>query len=102
MLPNLTVSSLTHLHIAFGYIAPNTFDISTMDGGVPDSVIDRITQLKDTNPAINTYDVDPIWDKDAAVKYVVWGGTSWVSYDDKDTRSSRRSSTPTTTACAVC
>jgi GH18 family chitinase len=51
-LKNLPVSSLTHLHIAFGYIAPNTFDISMMDG-VPDSVIDKITQLKDTNPAIN-------------------------------------------------
>lgn len=51
-LKNLPVGSLTHLHIAFGYIAPDTFEISMMDG-VPDSVIDKITQLKDTNPAIN-------------------------------------------------
>lgn len=51
-LKNLPVGSLTHLHIAFGYIAPDTFDISMMDG-VPDSVIDKITQLKDNNPAIN-------------------------------------------------
>lgn len=51
-LKNLPVGSLTHLHIAFGYIAPDTFEISMMDG-VPDSVIDKITQLKDNNPAIN-------------------------------------------------
>ncbi|SPJ79175.1 related to chitinase [Fusarium torulosum] len=34
---------------------------------------------------IEKYDLTPYWDKDAAVKYVTWGGDQWVSYDDKDT-----------------
>jgi chitinase len=32
-----------------------------------------------------------IWDKDAAVKYVVYGdGSQWVSYDDADTFKQKR------------
>jgi GH18 family chitinase len=27
----------------------------------------------------------PIWDKEAAVKYLVFDKNQWVSYDDKDT-----------------
>ena len=27
----------------------------------------------------------PVWDKTSAVKYVVFNGNQWVSYDDSDT-----------------
>ncbi|XMA20473.1 hypothetical protein WAI453_013264 [Rhynchosporium graminicola] len=30
-------------------------------------------------------DLKPIWDKDAAVKYVVYDKNQWISYDDPDT-----------------
>jgi chitinase len=34
---------------------------------------------------ISTTGVIPTWDKTAAVKYIVWNGDQWVSYDDADT-----------------
>jgi chitinase len=34
---------------------------------------------------ISTTGVTPTWDKTAAVKYIVWNGDQWVSYDDADT-----------------
>ncbi|KAI1827703.1 glycosyl hydrolases family 18-domain-containing protein [Xylaria intraflava] len=29
--------------------------------------------------------LNPIWDKDAAVKWITWDSNQWVSYDDQDT-----------------
>jgi chitinase len=46
---NLPVGSLTHLNIAFGYITPNTFDITLMPG-IPDIVIKELTKFKTVNP----------------------------------------------------
>ncbi|KAI0818343.1 carbohydrate-binding module family 18 [Xylaria sp. FL0064] len=43
--------SLTHLHLAFGYITPGSYDIVMMPG-VPDSVITDIMALKKQNPGI--------------------------------------------------
>ena len=34
---------------------------------------------------ISTAGVTPVWDKTAAVKYIVWDSNQWVSYDDADT-----------------
>ena len=34
---------------------------------------------------ISTTGVTPVWDKTAAVKYIVWDSNQWVSYDDADT-----------------
>ncbi|KAI0445107.1 carbohydrate-binding module family 18 [Xylaria telfairii] len=50
-LRNIPVGSLTHLHLAFGYIVPFTHDIVMMPD-VPDSVITDFMALKQQNPAI--------------------------------------------------
>ncbi|KAI0971243.1 carbohydrate-binding module family 18 [Xylaria arbuscula] len=48
---NIPVGSLTHLHLAFGYITPGSYDIAMMPG-VPDSVITDVMALKQHNPGI--------------------------------------------------
>lgn len=39
-------------------------------------------EIKDV---ISQNSVTPVWDKTAAVKYIVWNTNQWVSYDDADT-----------------
>ncbi len=50
-LQSVPVGSLSHLHLAFGYITPGTFDISMMPG-IPDDVITQIAGLKQINPGV--------------------------------------------------
>ncbi|OTA92708.1 glycoside hydrolase family 18 protein [Hypoxylon sp. CO27-5] len=50
-LRSIPVGSLTHLHLAFGYITPGSYDIVMMPG-VPDSVITDVMDLKQQNPGI--------------------------------------------------
>jgi chitinase len=49
-LKDIPVGSITHLHYAFAYIAPSTYDITTMDGTVPSDLFAGITSLKKQNP----------------------------------------------------
>ena len=40
----------------------------------------EIMALLQQNPSLR-----PVWDHAAAVKYLVYGGNQWISYDDADT-----------------
>lgn len=39
---------------------------------------------------IKQYDLTPVLDKEAAVKYIVWNTNQWVSYDDEETLELKR------------
>jgi chitinase len=39
---------------------------------------------------ITKYDLTPVLDKEAAVKYIVWNTNQWVSYDDEETLELKR------------
>ena len=49
---DIPASSITHLHYAFAYIVPDSFEIATMDDTVPTSLFSQITDLKKQNPAL--------------------------------------------------
>jgi chitinase len=49
-LKDIPVGSITHLHYAFAYIAPSTYEITTMDNTVPIDIFAGITSLKKQNP----------------------------------------------------
>jgi chitinase len=51
-LKDIPVSSITHLHYAFAYIAPGSFEITTMDGTVPIELFSQFAGLKKQNPAL--------------------------------------------------
>lgn len=39
---------------------------------------------------ISSNDIEPVWDKDAAVKWITWDSNQWISYDDDDTFDQKR------------
>jgi chitinase len=41
--------------------------------------------FREIQSIIDQFDIEPYWDKDAAVKYITWNQDQWVSYDDEDT-----------------
>lgn len=40
----------------------------------------EVQNILEENP-----DIEPVWDKDAAIKYFTWDTNQWISYDDADT-----------------
>ncbi|KAF2716673.1 glycoside hydrolase family 18 protein [Polychaeton citri CBS 116435] len=49
-LKDIPVSSITHLHYAFAYIDPSSYEITTMDNTIPYDLFTGITSLKMQNP----------------------------------------------------
>lgn len=41
--------------------------------------------FREIQAIIDQFDIEPYWDKEAAVKYITWNQDQWVSYDDEDT-----------------
>lgn len=39
---------------------------------------------------ISKNNLSPVWDKQAAIKWITWGGNQWVSYDDDETFKQKR------------
>ena len=50
---DIPVGSITHLHFAFGYIDPATFEVVPMDG-LPSDLFSQLTALKSRNPSLKT------------------------------------------------
>ncbi|MCJ1383203.1 hypothetical protein MMC17_006316 [Xylographa soralifera] len=50
---DIPVGSITHLHFAFGYIDPTSFDVIPMDG-LPSDLFSQLTALKTQNPSLKT------------------------------------------------
>lgn len=48
---DIPVGGLTHLHFAFGYITPDSFDVAPMDGLQP-SLFSDLTDLKQKNSGL--------------------------------------------------
>lgn len=51
-LQDIPVGSITHLHYSFGYIDPQSYQITTMDGTIPTNLFSQITDLKKINPGL--------------------------------------------------
>ncbi|KAI0905820.1 glycosyl hydrolases family 18-domain-containing protein [Ustulina deusta] len=49
-LKDIPVSSITHLHYAFAYVAPGSYQITTMDDTVPRELFSQFAGLKTQNP----------------------------------------------------
>jgi chitinase len=49
-----------------------------------------ILDLQEINQVISDNNLDPFWDKTAAVKWITWDSNQWVSYDDGDTFDQKR------------
>ncbi|KAI0159376.1 family 18 glycosyl hydrolase [Pestalotiopsis sp. NC0098] len=56
----------------------------------PCSNASGILTLKEIQDTISYNGVEPLWDKEAMVKYVTWDSNQWVSYDDDDTFDQKR------------
>lgn len=57
-----------------------------------ESMIANISNLsrQEIIDIISKNNLNPTWDKSAAVKWITWGGNQWVSYDDDDTFQQKR------------
>lgn len=51
-----------------------------------------ILDYQEITDVITQYNLDPIWDKTAGVKWITWKGNQWVSYDDDDTFAQKKAS----------
>ncbi|GAP90626.2 putative glycoside hydrolase family 18 protein [Rosellinia necatrix] len=51
-LKDIPVSSITHLHYSFAYVAPSSYAITTMDDTVPTELFAQFAGLKKQNPAL--------------------------------------------------
>ncbi|KZF23992.1 glycoside hydrolase family 18 protein [Xylona heveae TC161] len=56
----------------------------------PCSDASGILTLEEINNIISDNSLTPVWDKEAAVKWITWDSNQWVSYDDDDTFQQKR------------
>ncbi|KAK9772778.1 putative chitinase [Seiridium cardinale] len=56
----------------------------------PCSKASGILDLQEITDIIQTQDLEPTWDKEAAVKWITWDSNQWISYDDEDTFDQKR------------
>lgn len=49
-----------------------------------------ILDLQEIEDIISDKGLKPVWDKEAAVKWITWDNNQWVSYDDDDTFQQKR------------
>ncbi|ROW01932.1 hypothetical protein VMCG_05588 [Cytospora schulzeri] len=49
-----------------------------------------ILTLQEIQNIISKKDLEPVWDKEAGVKWITWDGNQWISYDDEDTFDQKR------------
>ncbi|KFZ22959.1 hypothetical protein V502_02560 [Pseudogymnoascus sp. VKM F-4520 (FW-2644)] len=50
-----------------------------------------ILDYQEITDVISQYSLEPTWDKTAGVKWITWNDNQWVSYDDDDTFSQKKS-----------
>ncbi|KAK8137867.1 hypothetical protein PG984_001247 [Apiospora sp. TS-2023a] len=56
----------------------------------PCSDASGILTLQEIKDVISDNHLQPVWDKQAAVKWITWDSNQWVSYDDDDTFDQKR------------
>ena len=49
------MAALTHINLAFAYLDPNTYDITTMDSNMPTSIFTQVTDLKANSSSLKIF-----------------------------------------------